>query len=206
MLNIFRRNRESDMTMEYPKVILFLCLYILFETRALSTTINGTDQSQTMIKQADQGTVQETKLDSFNSEKIHDDILQNLKKSMTNASVNRKKRCNCNHKNEVGTDKNKTNHMKCGNHNGHASSNCQNKNHGNRCGNGSQNGEAGNCGQGSNQGGSGQSGNGQTESSGYGGGQNKPQKGGNEGSKEEIRPTKIIDKLKNVKEQILKKN
>lgn len=201
--------------MELSKVVLVLCLYIVIKSSALPTTINGTDQSQNAIKQADQDAVQKTTVDNVNTVKLQDDfpqqdyVSQDVKKSTMS-----KKRCSCKHGANGNADKNMNNHMKCDNNNGHKSSNCQNKKQ--KC----QKGEAGNCG--SNGEGSGHGGNEKTESSGYESDKSKYEKGdkphkeqgkpdgnktgGYEGQKEETIPEKMIDSWKNVKQQILKKN
>lgn len=218
MLNIFCRKREvgsETMIMAYPKAVLILCLYILIESRAVPTTISDTEQSQNVIKQADEETVQESKLDYVNSAKLQDDVRWNKKQTSTNASANRtsKKRCGCN--NTEGNGTNKRNNAKC--NNGQESSNRQNKRQGN------QKGEMGNRGQvGHHRDERVQTSIEETESSGYESDNSKPQKGykpykghdeaesnktgDNEGQKEENIPEKIIDKFKNVKQQILKKN
>lgn len=147
------------MIMKYPKAVLVLSLYILIETRALPTAINGTDQSKNVTKQADERAEQEAKLEYVNTVKLQDVIFKDIKKSNRNACMccdDHRKECSCKdtavncmniYKNKVGTHENKKNPMKCDNHNDQKSSNCRNKRHGNGCDCGCEKGKAGNCGQ-----------------------------------------------------------
>lgn len=221
--------------MEYSKTVLVFCIYTLIETRALPTTIDDTNQSQNVIKQADQETVTETEFVTVNAEILQDDFYQNIKKSSMNDSVEHKKRgrCGCrNTANGASTDKNEKMmmmKMKSGHHNGQKSNNCQHKKRGNHSGRRYQKGEAGKHGHVTYHGENKESGNEQTESSNYlttihhyEADNNKPQNGDKpqkeqgkphsnktgekEGQKEETIPEKFKDALKNVKKQILKKN